>query len=87
MGIMLQPIDTNRINMKFNELTENNERALICYVVAGYPDMKTTEDIISSLVTGGADIIELGIPFSDPVADGLTIQEASYKVSLKGYHS
>ena len=51
MGIMLQPISTNRINMKFNELTENNERALICYVVAGYPDMKTTEDIISSLVT------------------------------------
>ena len=84
MGIMLQPISANRINMKFNELTENNERALICYVVAGYPDMKTTEDIISSLVTGGADIIELGIPFSDPIADGSTIQEASYKALLKG---
>ena len=87
MGIMLQPIDTNRINMKFNELTENNERALICYVVAGYPDMKTTEDIISSLVTGGADIIELGIPFSDPVARWINNSRSILQSSLKGYHS
>ena len=68
--------NNNRIHRKFNELKSKNEKALICYVVAGYPDMMSSEHIITSLINGGADIIEIGIPFSDPIADGSTIQDA-----------
>ncbi|AIC14745.1 tryptophan synthase subunit alpha [Nitrososphaera viennensis] len=72
---MLQ--ENNRISARFASLAENKERALVCYVVAGYPDFKATVEIIDALVAGGADIIEIGIPFSDPIADGPTIQRAS----------
>jgi tryptophan synthase alpha chain len=65
-------------------LSEKNEAALICYVVAGYPNIPTTNEILSSIVKGGADVIEIGIPFSDPIADGPTIQEASYRALLAG---
>ena len=68
--------NNNRIHKKFNELKSKNEKALSCYVVAGYPDMMSSEHIITSLINGGADIIEIGIPFSDPIADGSTIQDA-----------
>jgi tryptophan synthase alpha chain len=69
--------EKNRINAKFASLSERKECALVCYVVAGYPDAKTTVEIIDALIAGGADIIEIGIPFSDPIADGPTIQRAS----------
>ncbi|MDP8887149.1 MAG: tryptophan synthase subunit alpha [Thermoproteota archaeon] len=72
----------NRITEKFRELAEKGERALICYVVAGYPDIATSKHVIDALVDGGADIIEVGIPFSDPIADGPTIQAAS-NIALK----
>jgi tryptophan synthase alpha chain len=72
----------NRINKKFNELRERNEKALITYITAGDPDLSITEKIIYAKIKGGADIIELGIPFSDPLADGPVIQEASIR-SLK----
>lgn len=68
----------NRISEKFAELAERGERAFICYVVAGYPDIDTSHKVIDALVKGGADIIEIGIPFSDPIADGPTIQAASH---------
>jgi tryptophan synthase alpha chain len=54
------------------------EHLLICYAVAGYPDIKTTKDIVSAMIESGADIIEIGLPFSDPIADGPMIQEASF---------
>ena len=54
------------------------ERLLICYAVAGYPDIKTTKEIVSAMIESGADIIEIGLPFSDPIADGPIIQEASF---------
>lgn len=72
----------NRITEKFRELAEKGERALICYVVAGYPDVATSKQVIDALVDGGADIVEVGIPFSDPIADGPTIQAAS-SIALK----
>ena len=53
----------NRIDNKFNELKSKNEKALICYVVAGYPDIMTSEHIITSLINGGADIIEMAQRF------------------------
>jgi tryptophan synthase alpha chain len=74
----------NRIDNKFNELKTKNEKALICYVVAGYPDIMTSEHIITSLINGGADIIEIGIPFSDPIADGSTIQYAIQNSLISG---
>ncbi|HXV46413.1 MAG TPA: tryptophan synthase subunit alpha [Nitrososphaera sp.] len=74
----------NRISEKFAELARRGERALICYVVAGYPDIKTSQKVIESLVKGGADIIEIGIPFSDPIADGPTIQAASHSALERG---
>jgi tryptophan synthase alpha chain len=74
----------NRISEKFSELAKKGEGALICYVVAGYPDTGTSEQIINALVKGGADIIEIGIPFSDPLADGPTIQAASNMALSKG---
>jgi tryptophan synthase alpha chain len=57
---------------------KQKDHLLICYAVAGYPDIKTTKEIISTMIRAGADIIEIGIPFSDPIADGPIIQEASF---------
>lgn len=74
----------NRIAEKFCELAKKGESALICYVVAGYPDTETSKQVINALVNGGADIIEVGIPFSDPIADGPTIQAASNAALRKG---
>ena len=79
-----KPSKENRIDSKFNELKSKNQKALICYVVAGYPDIKTSEHVITSLINGGADIIEIGIPFSDPIADGSTIQDAIQSSLISG---
>ena len=55
------------------------DSALIPYICAGDPDLKTTRELIFTLERAGADIIELGIPFSDPLADGPVIQEAGQR--------
>ena len=70
--------EKNRISARFSDLAKNGECALVCYVVAGYPDLRTSQAVVEMLVEGGADAIEIGIPFSDPIADGPTIQEASH---------
>ena len=67
----------SRINEKFSELHEKDERALIAYLMAGFPSEKATLAAIKGIVKGGADIIEIGFPFSDPLADGPVIQNAS----------
>lgn len=67
----------SRINNKFLELKKKNEKALIAYIMIGYPNEKTTVSAIKGFVKGGADIIEIGFPFSDPIADGPVIQNAS----------
>jgi len=66
-----------RIKEKFAELESRKEKALITYIMAGFPNEKATIATIRGLVKGGADIIELGFPFSDPLADGPVIQNAS----------
>lgn len=63
-----------RIDEKFRELKAKKEGALIAYICAGDPSPEATKEYVEALVRGGADIIELGLPFSDPVADGPTIQ-------------
>lgn len=72
----------NRIESKFSELAHKEKKAFIPYITAGDPDLETTESLILELEQSGADIIELGVPFSDPVADGPVIQRASER-SLK----
>src|SRR5574340_621393 len=74
----------NRITGAFKGLRERNEKALITFITAGDPDIKATKDLILELERAGADIIELGIPFSDPMADGPTIQAASERALKNG---
>jgi tryptophan synthase alpha chain len=63
---------------------DRKRKALVAYVTAGYPDVETTLKVGPELIRAGADIIELGIPFSDPLADGVTIQRASFKALENG---
>jgi len=72
------------ISQTFLRLKERDEGALIAYVTAGDPEPSLTLDVVEALVSGGADIIELGIPFSDPIADGPTIQAATVRALKSG---
>jgi tryptophan synthase alpha chain len=63
---------------------KSGHKALIPYITIGYPDLDTTLKAVPLLVENGADIIELGIPFSDPLADGATIQESSFRALQNG---
>lgn len=74
----------NRIDKKFKSLKKCGKTAFIAYVTAGDPDLKTTERIVLALEKSGVDLVELGIPFSDPVADGPTIQAASQRALKHG---
>ncbi|MFB5621019.1 MAG: tryptophan synthase subunit alpha [Nitrosopumilus sp.] len=74
----------SRIKEKFAELEARNQKALISYIMAGFPNEKATLSTIRGLVNGGVDIIELGFPFSDPLADGPVIQNASTVALEKG---
>ena len=69
----------NRIEQKMQKLQEKGEKAFITYMTAGLPDMAGCKELIKVQEKAGTDVLELGIPFSDPVADGPVIQEASYK--------
>ena len=71
-----------KILNKIKSDNESGKVSFISYVTAGDPDIKTTLNIMKSLANNGTDIIELGIPFSDPISDGPTIQKASER-SLK----
>jgi tryptophan synthase alpha chain len=73
-----------RIAEKFVELKNKREKALITFITAGDPDLAVTRELIPVLEKSGADIIELGVPFSDPMADGPTIQKASERALAAG---
>jgi tryptophan synthase alpha chain len=73
-----------RLAKTFMKLRKNNEKALVTFITAGDPDLETTTEIIRELESAGADIIELGIPFSDPMADGPTIQLSSERALAGG---
>jgi tryptophan synthase alpha chain len=76
----------SRIKNTFNRLKKKNETALIPYIMAGDPDLATTKTLVLEMGKAGCDIIELGAPFSDPLADGPTIQKAAIR-SLKNHTS
>jgi tryptophan synthase alpha chain len=69
----------SRIAERFAELRQRGEKALMPYITAGDPDLETTETLVLALEAAGADIIELGVPFSDPLVDGIEIQRASQR--------
>ncbi len=71
----------NKLSAVFNK---PGHTALIAYITAGYPSLEATLEVVPMLAECGCDIVELGIPFSDPMADGVTIQNASYRALLNG---
>jgi tryptophan synthase alpha chain len=73
-----------RIERRFKLLKRGKRKAFIAYITAGDPDLATTARLVPALETSGVDILELGIPFSDPLADGPTIQAASQRALKKG---
>lgn len=77
-------IQTPRIQTVFEKLAANQRQALIPFITAGDPHPAATVGLMHALVTGGADIIELGVPFSDPMADGPVIQRASERALAHG---
>lgn len=74
----------NRIDKKFQELKEKNEKALITFISSGVPELETTEKLVLGMEKAGVDIVELGIPYSRPIADGKVIAEASKRALESG---
>jgi tryptophan synthase alpha chain len=75
---------SSSIARRFDALRNSSRRALVCYVTAGHPDVERSLDTLHALEEGGADVIELGVPFSDPIADGPIIQASSQKALENG---
>jgi tryptophan synthase alpha chain len=73
----------SRIGERFRALRARGEKALVPFVTAGDPDLPTTEALVPALCAAGADLVEIGVPFSDPIAEGPTIQRASER-ALRG---
>lgn len=78
------PSMTSRITRRFEELRRRGELGLIAFLTAGDPSLEATERFVLALAEAGADLVELGVPFSDPVADGPTIQRSSERALRAG---
>jgi len=74
----------NRIDIAFEELKKRGEKALVGFVTAGDPDIPESLNIVTSMCRAGLDVLELGVPFSDPTADGPVIQRSSARALSKG---
>ena len=75
---------TSKLDRTFARLRQGGEQAIIAYVMAGDPSLQETEQLVVELEQAGADIIELGVPFSDPIADGPVIQQAAARALRSG---
>lgn len=73
----MRTASTSRIESRFRELRERQAKGLVIYLTAGDPTLEATGELLAAVERGGADVIELGVPFSDPLADGPVIQRAS----------
>src|SRR5215831_8002929 len=73
-----------RISRRFAGLRETGELAIVAYITAGDPSLDATLKFVLALAEAGADVVELGVPFSDPLADGPTIQRASERALKSG---
>lgn len=81
---MERTVDMNRIDAHFAELKKANKKALIAFLTVGDPDVETSKEAVRVMQREGIDLIELGVPFSDPAADGVTIQEADERALANG---
>jgi tryptophan synthase alpha chain len=77
-------ISSDRIALRFAELRRTNRRAFVPYVTAGHPDVSRSVALLQGLESAGADVVEVGVPFSDPMADGAVIQASSQKALEHG---
>ncbi|MFH1598937.1 MAG: tryptophan synthase subunit alpha [Pseudomonadota bacterium] len=75
---------SSRIRIKFEALAQANRKALVPFITAGDPSLEATVPVMHALVRAGADVIELGVPFSDPMADGPSIQRSSERAIERG---
>ena len=73
-----------RIRRMFDAVREQKRPGLIVFLTAGFPDMEATLELVPALVAAGADAVELGVPFSDPLAEGPVIQESSFRALQNG---
>jgi tryptophan synthase alpha chain len=80
----LTPSNSTRISRRFAQLRDSGELGIVAYITAGDPSLDATLQYVLALAEAGADIIELGVPFSDPLADGPTIQRASERALQAG---
>ena len=80
----LVTISSNKIDRKFETLRGADRKALVCYVTAGHPSAQGSLELLRGLEGEGADIIEVGVPFSDPIADGPVIQQSSQEALAQG---
>jgi tryptophan synthase alpha chain len=76
--------DDNRIDQKFHELKEQGRKAFVAYITAGDPSPEATPDLVWALERAGADVVELGVPFSDPLADGVVNQLSAQRALAAG---
>ncbi|MDO8500345.1 MAG: tryptophan synthase subunit alpha [Gemmatimonadaceae bacterium] len=84
MASSLATISSNRIGRKFERLRAEKRKALVCYVTAGHPDFERSLDLMRGLEQEGVDVMEVGVPFSDPIADGPVIQQSSQQALALG---
>ena len=74
----------NRIDTVLGRLRESGQTALAPYITIGFPDVPTSEELVRAILDSGGDLLELGVPFSDPLADGPTIQMTTYRALQNG---
>lgn len=77
-------MDSKRLQDRLHKLQENGEKGLFAFITAGDPDLETTFKLVLSMEKAGVDLVELGVPFSDPIADGSVIQKASLRSLTAG---
>ncbi|HEV2178594.1 MAG TPA: tryptophan synthase subunit alpha [Terriglobia bacterium] len=77
-------VSTSRIQATFRDLRERGAKGLVVYLTAGDPTLDATSELLAAIDRGGADVLELGVPFSDPLADGPVIQRASERALKDG---
>src|SRR3989442_15695908 len=77
-------VSTSRIEAKFRDLRERRAKGLVVYLTAGDPRLELTGELLAAVGRAGADVVELGVPFSDPLADGPVSQRASQRALRAG---